>query len=252
MRCEMRISIFYTGDFGRKVIENLVNPSTFCVSCADLCDHCREKRRSYGDLIVDIHEMPGNLPQFIEEPMEYVPKSMGECDLILAIGLHPDLLTTLPYIAKTTGAGAVIVPIEDHKLAPAGVVEQVREKLEEDGVECEFPKPFCSLEKTGKPIIDEFVDMGFGRPVLRIELNLEGEIFTHVKVLRDAPCGSTWFVAKKLKWSDVKDYKEIISGAHHSYPCTGSMERDPLLGDTILHEGGYIIRKSVEEGMENT
>ena len=250
----MRISIFYTGDFGRKVIENLVNPSTFCVSCADLCDHCREKRGSYGNLIVDIHEMPDNLPQFIEEPMEYVPENMGECDLILAIGLHPDLLTTLPHIAKITGAGAVIVPIEDHKLAPAGVVEQVREKLEEAGVECEFPKPFCSLEiseNSGKPIIDEFVDMGFGKPVLRIKLNPEGEIFTHVEVLRDAPCGSTWFVAKKLKWSDVKDYKETISGAHHSYPCTGSMERDPILGDTILHEGGYIIRKSVEDGMES-
>jgi len=147
----------------------------------------------------------------------------------------------------------VIVPIEYHKLAPAGVVEQVRGKLEEAGIECEFPKPFCALEKSksGKPIIDEFVDMGFGKPVLRIELNLEGNIFTHVEVLRDAPCGSTWFVAKKLKWSDVKDYKETISDAHHSYPCTGSMERDPILGDTILHEGGYIIRKSVEDGMED-
>ena len=51
------------------------------------------------------------------------------------------------------------------------------------------------------------------------------------------------FVAKKLKWSDMKDYRETVSDAHHSYPCTGSMERDPILGDTILHEGGYIIRR---------
>ncbi|MGP8330972.1 MAG: DUF166 domain-containing protein [Methanosarcinaceae archaeon] len=248
----MRISVFYTGEFGRKVIENLVNSSTFCISCADLCDHCREKRESYGNLLVDIHEMPDDLPQFIEEPMEYIPQNMGECDLILAIGIHPDLLTTLPYIAKMTGSGAVIVPIEDHKLAPAGVVGEIREKLEKEGIECEFPKPFCSLGKTGKKIIDEFVDMGFGKPVLRIELKNNGEIFTHVEVLRDAPCGSTWFVAKKLKWSDVKDYREIISGAHHSYPCIGSMERDPMLKDTILHEGGYIIRNSVEDGMEKS
>ncbi|HJH31803.1 MAG TPA: thymidylate synthase [Methanosarcinaceae archaeon] len=245
----MRISVFYTGEFGRKVIENLVNSSTFCISCADLCDHCREKREPYGNMIVDIHELPDDLPRFVEEPMEYVPQGMGECDLILAMGIHPDLLTTLPYIAKTTGASAVIVPVEDHKLVPAGVIGEIREKLEEEGIECEFPKPFCSLGKTGKQVIDDFVGMGFGKPVLRIELNPGGDIFTQAEVLRDAPCGSTWFVAKKLKWSDVDDYKETISGAHHSYPCTASMERDPLLEDTILHEGGYIIRKSVEEGM---
>jgi hypothetical protein len=28
------------------------------------------------------------------------------------------------------------------------------------------------------------------------------------------------------------------------------MEKDAQLGDTILHEAGYIIRKSVEEAME--
>jgi hypothetical protein len=85
---------------------------------------------------------------------------------------------------------------------------------------------------------------------LKIELDKKNNIFTHTEVLRDAPCGSTWFVAKKLKWSDVKDYKETISGAHHSYPCTASMEKDPQIGDTILHEAGYIIRKSVEDAME--
>ena len=45
-------------------------------------------------------------------------------------------------------------------------------------------------------------------------------------------------------------YKETISGAHHSYPCTGSMDKDPQIGDTILHKAGYIIREAVEDGME--
>jgi len=30
-------------------------------------------------------------------------------------------------------------------------------------------------------------------------------------------------------------------------PCV--MEKDPAIGDTILHKAGYIIRAAVEEGM---
>jgi hypothetical protein len=75
-------------------------------------------------------------------------------------------------------------------------------------------------------------------------------MFIGAGVLRDAPCGSTWFVAKKLGWTDTPGYKETISGAHHSYPCTATMDKDPQIGDTILHKAGYIIRDAVEAGME--
>ncbi len=246
----MRVIIFYSGDFGRKVIENLVNPDKFCVSCGDLCDHCRENRPSYAGIISAFYELRTELPEFVDEPMEYIPGNLPECDLILAIDLHPDLLSAIPEIAEKTNAKAVIIPADDSKKVPAGLAEQVKNKLESQEVECECPKPFCALELTGKNIIDEFVNMGFGKPLLKIELDKKGKLFTHVEVLRDAPCGATWFVAKKLKWADVRDYKEIISSAHHSYPCTASMEKDSQLGDTILHEAGYIIRKSVEEAME--
>ena len=59
----------------------------------------------------------------------------------------------------------------------------------------------------------------------------------------------TWYVAKKLNWMDVADYKETVSSAHHAYPCTASMGRDTELGDTILYQAGYIIREAVEEGL---
>ena len=48
---------------------------------------------------------------------------------------------------------------------------------------------------------------------------------------------------------DQPDLRERISEAHHSYPCTGSMERDSELGGTVLHVGGYIIRDAVESGL---
>ncbi|WP_406656255.1 DUF166 family protein [Methanolobus sp. ZRKC2] len=247
----MRLNIFYSGDFGKKVIGNLINSDRFCVSCGDLCDHCRESRASFANIITGIFELRTDLPDFVEEPMEYMPEEVPECDLILAIDLNPDILMAIPEIAEKSGAKGVIIPIDDSRLTPTGLAEQVKKELESRGIECECPKPFCALELTGKESIDAFVNLGFGKPLLKIELNKENDIFTHTEVLRDAPCGSTWFVAKKLKWSDIKDYKETISGAHHSYPCTASMERDPQIGDTILHEAGYIIRKSVEEAMEN-
>lgn len=247
---KMKILVLYTGELGRKVIQNLINSSTFCVSCGELCNHCRQARKSYANLIVGIHEFPEDLPTFIEEPAQFLPPKFPECDLILAIGIHPDLLAAIPEVVQKTGAKAVIAPSEDSKKTPAGVLEQLRKELEATGVEFEAPKPFCALEKTGKPVIDAFVDLGFGKPVLRIELSPDGKMFVGAGVLRDAPCGSTWFVAKKLSWTDVSGYKETISGAHHSYPCTASMDKDPQIGDTILHKAGYIIREAVEDGME--
>ncbi|MFZ2500217.1 MAG: DUF166 domain-containing protein [Methanosarcina sp.] len=246
----MKILVLYTGELGRKVIQNLINPGNFCVSCGELCNHCRQARKSYANMIVGIHEFPDDLPPFIEEPGQYLPSRLPGCDLILAIGIHPDLLAALPEVVQSTKAKAVIAPAEDSKKTPAGVLEQLRRELEAMGVEFEAPKPFCALEKIGKPIIDAFVDLGFGKPVLRIEMSPDGKMFIGAGVLRDAPCGSTWFVAKKLGWTDVSGYKETISGAHHSYPCTGSMDKDPQIGDTILHKAGYIIREAVEDGME--
>ena len=245
----MRIIILYTGELGKKVIQNLINSSNFCVSCGDLCNHCRQARKSYANMIVGIHEFPEDLPTFIEEPEQYIPTTLPDCDLILAIGIHPDLLAAIPDVVKKTKAKAVIAPAEDSKKTPAGVLEQLRKELEAMGVEFEGPKPFCSLEKTGKPIIYSFVDLGFGKPMLRIETSPDGKMFIGAGVIRDAPCSSTWFVAKKLGWSDIPGYKETISNAHHSYPCTGSMDKDPQLG-VSLHKAGYIIREAVENGME--
>jgi hypothetical protein len=246
----MKILVLYSGELGKKVIQNLVNSSNFCVSCGELCNHCRQARKSYANMIVGIHEFSDDLPSFIEEPAQFMPQNLPECDLILAIGIHPDLYAAIPEVVQKTGAKAVIAPSEDSKKTPAGVLEQLRKELEPKGVEFEAPKPFCALEKTGKPVIDAFVDMGFGKPVLRIEMSPDGKMFIGAGVLRDAPCGSTWFVAKKLGWTDLPGYKETISGAHHSYPCTASMDKDPQIGDTILHKAGYIIREAVEDGME--
>ncbi|MGQ9468947.1 MAG: DUF166 family protein [Nitrososphaerales archaeon] len=64
-------------------------------------------------------------------------------------------------------------------------------------------------------------------------------------VLRSAPCGSTWYVAQQIKLCKIDGIEQVISNAHHGYPCTASMEFDSELKDTILHKAGYIIREAV-------
>jgi hypothetical protein len=245
----IRISVLYSGEFGKKVLGNLINSDQFCTSCGEACDHCRQGRKSYSGFLTEIHELPADLPEFVEEPEEYLPADLKPCDLFLAMDLHPDLFAGLPTVAKKAHAKGVIAPVENPKLAPAGLVRQVAEKLQKEGIEYAFPKPFCSLEKTGQHVIDRFVEIGFGKP--KIEIILDNEEITTARVIRDAPCGCTWFVARKLVYTEAADFKETVSSAHHAYPCTASMDNDPEIGDTILHKAGYIVRESVGSALDN-
>ena len=64
-------------------------------------------------MIVHFMILEVNLSTFIEEPEQYIPTTLPNCDLILAIGIHPDLLAALPDVVKKTKAKAVIAPAED-------------------------------------------------------------------------------------------------------------------------------------------
>jgi hypothetical protein len=124
-------------------------------------------------------------------------------------------------------------------------------------MEAAFAKPFCALKPDlAKPIVSAFMEKaGIGEPLIDIAVQKSREGKDHIvaaNVIRTAPCGSTWFVAKRMLGlePDQPDIREKISEAHHSYPCTGSMERDTELGDTVLHIGGYIIRNAVEDAFK--
>ncbi|MEA1906006.1 MAG: DUF166 family protein, partial [Euryarchaeota archaeon] len=87
-------------------------------------------------------------------------------------------------------------------------------------------------------------------PVLKI--SVANEVISAVTVKQSAPCGSTWFVAKKLVGAPVSSQeiiREIIAEAHHSYPCTADMTVDRELGDTILHVAGYLIRNATIDAL---
>ncbi|MEX2723612.1 MAG: DUF166 domain-containing protein [Candidatus Freyarchaeota archaeon] len=245
----MRLYVIYGDDFGERVVGNLVNFSNFCTSCGEACGHCRIEYGSFASDIVGVDRIPANLPSFIEEPEKYLPRNPPKCDIIIAIGLHQDLLASLPLLVEKTQAKGVIVPLEDPNWCPPGLQKQVEDELNSMGVAHAFPKPFCMLEDSGhNTIIDQFIKKyKVGKPI--VQVTVDNDTITHTKVLQSAPCGSTWYVMKQIEKRSINGINERISEAHHAYPCTASMQVDKTLGDTVLHVAGYAIRGAVQEAI---
>ena len=131
----------------------------------------------------------------------------------------------------------------------------MEQKCEELGLECAFPKPFCTLEpEKNKPTIARFIEeTRVGRPLLEISTTTIGkdEVIEYAAVRRSAPCGSTWYVARKLAGVSTKKEAlfDAIAKAHHSFPCTATMNPDPETKEPILHIGGFTIREKVDKAL---
>jgi hypothetical protein len=245
----------YSGDYGERVIRNLINDPSFCKSCALLCDFCKYGAYNYVQNIHAAIELPNpsELPRFVERPEEYLPKKIPTADICIATGIHQDLLLALPSRLEREGVMGLVVPIEDFREVPSGLQKQLEEECQQLAVEYAFPKPFCSLEpKEAKPLISRFVqEFKIGKPSVRIttEKRNRSKVIYGVSVERSAPCGSTWYVAKKLIGKEVRRYeiRDVVAKAHHSYPCTATMAVDPEIGEPILHKAGFLIREAVED-----
>jgi len=247
----------YSGEYAERVIRNLINDPSFCKSCGLYCDSCKYNVYSFVRNIRAAMQLPSpsELPAFIDNPEKYMPKKVPKAELCIASGLHKDLLLELPRHIQKVGIKGLIAPIEDFTEVPSGLRKQVVQRCRELGLENVFPKPFCSLEPAeDKPIVSRFVnEFGVGRPSLEISTAKRGkhEVITSTIVRRSAPCGSTWYIAKKLIGVETKKdtLHDSIAKAHHSYPCTATMNVDLELGEPILHTAGYIIREEVEKAL---
>ena len=75
------------------------------------------------------------------------------------------------------------------------------------------------------------------------------------KLRNTAPCGNTFYICRELVRNKTrlnKKLKELISKAHHAYPCNASMKEDAALGDTPLHYAGYIHREAIYDAILKT
>ncbi|MHA1380919.1 MAG: DUF166 domain-containing protein [Candidatus Helarchaeota archaeon] len=253
----MKVYILYTDEFGERIAGNLINVKEFCQVCELNCERetCRGNFPSFAANIYGLENINDeDLPSFIEDPEEFLPKGIPEdIDVLIVVGIHPDLLTAIPDWAEEHRIKAIIIPVEDGQWVKLGLEKSIIKDCKEKGIEIAFPRPACALEPDGQPVIDKFIDyFKIGRP--KIEFNLDNDKLVSYKVLRTAPCGSTFYVCRQLLGKSIDELNEkgaeIISKAHHSYPCNASMMVDPVLKDTNLHTGGYIIRSAVFEAIE--
>ena len=249
----MRLYVLSGDIFADRVIGNLVNSINFCRICDATCSECRIGYGGFAADIVGVKEFDQILPNYIERPEDLLPDDPPKCDLVLAIGLHVDILSAIPSWIGKTGAGALIVPIENPRWCPLGLKRQVEEDLHEMGVGSAFPKPFCSLEKSGNRWIDLFID-GYRVGVPRLKVETWRKKISNGQTVRSAPCGCTWFVSQRIRWCDTTDVptlEQVVANAHHNYPCTASMDIDSELKEPILHKAGYIIRQAVKEALDS-
>jgi hypothetical protein len=69
--------------------------------------------------------------------------------------------------------------------------------------------------------------------------------------VQSAPCGNTYYVAYNLAGQEITpDLNErVVAKYWHSFPCVGSMTTDPELGDSLLHKGGFLHYRAVDEAI---
>lgn len=236
----MRILVLVTGEYGRRHVENL-------------------ERHAPAGWEIRTWQTPRALPPILDDPEDYLPGELPAADLILSLAELPAAAELVPEIARMTGARAVIAPIDSQAWLPFGLARQLRDWLARIGVACVTPMPFCSLTETHSgalryrrefddPCIAAFA-RHFGRPAFEIEVDEPGGTITAVMVTRDACCGCARFVAEKLTGAPTGGALEAGGLAHHHYPCQASMGIDPLLGDTLMHVSGNLMKDALREAL---
>ena len=137
----------------------------------------------------------------VENPRDYI--DVPECDVVIAINVHPDVLVELPEIGCFK---ALIVPACNQNWCLPGLRRQLNEKCEEVGVDFASPKPFCNFESKGliKKFCEEFK---IGKPEFKVKV--DGNKIVKAEVVVSDPCGSAYFVARRMRGYIIQDFQEF-------------------------------------------
>ncbi len=217
------IGVISRGKYGLRLIENIKKNSDFKVSSI---------------------QIPEQLPDFIEAPGDFLAglnldKSVFSSDLVIAYTLHPDLTPEIVRLAGESGAHAVIIA---GGAARAGGLSELKNLSEQYNIHVEVHEICCDIEKCGNNVVDEFASC-FGMPELRI--TTKGGLVSNVEVLRGAPCGSTWHMAKGLSGISAKDAPAKAGLLVQQYPCRALRG---IKGG--IHKAAQLHKKAVKKASE--
>jgi malate dehydrogenase (oxaloacetate-decarboxylating) len=219
------IGVITRGKYGLRLIENIRNNSNFKVSSL---------------------ELPESLPDFIEEPAEFVKgldldRSFFSNDLIITYIIHPDLTPEIARIAGENGAHAVIIA---GGAAKAGGRDELLDISKKYGIHIEIHEICCDIGRSSNKTVMDFGSC-FGRPQIRI--TTKDGIISDILVIRGAPCGSTWHMAKNLIGSKTEDAPAKGGLLVQQYPCRAI--RGSKGG---IHKAAKLHKEAVEKALKES
>lgn len=215
------IGVITRGKYGHRLIETIREHSDFSIVTADL---------------------PEFVPVFIEEPDEYLEalnfdKHVFSAEIIITYSLHPDLTSAIAKLAAEAGVRSLIVPGGPSRAS----VPELKKISEVSGMDIEVDEICCSLEPNdfNRP----FAEL-FGSPILKVKTK-DGKI-ADVKVIKGAPCGSTWYMAEEIVGTEIKDAPPKAGLLIQHYPCRAT--RGEIGG---IHESGELHKQAFIKALEN-
>ena len=215
------IGVITRGKYGHRLIETVREHSDFSIVTADL---------------------PEFVPVFIEEPDEYLEalnfdRRVFSAEIIITYSLHPDLTYAIAKLAAEAGVRSLIVPGGPSRAS----VPELKKISEVSGMDVEVDEICCSLEPNdfNRP----FAEL-FGSPILKVKTK-DGKI-ADVEVIKGAPCGSTWYMAKEIVGTEVKDAPPKAGLLIQHYPCRAT--RGEVGG---IHESGELHKQAFIKALVN-
>ncbi len=215
------IGVITRGKYGHRLIDTVKEHSDFSVVTTDL---------------------PELLPVFIEEPDQYLEalnfdKRVFSAEIVITYSLHPDLTSSIAKLAAKAGVRSLIVPGGPSRAS----IPELKKISEASGMDIEVHEICCTLEPNefNRPFTDIF-----GSPIL--EVKTKDEKIVDVKVLKGAPCGSTWYMTKEIVGVPLKDAPPKAGLLIQHYPCRAA--RGDLGG---IHESGELHKQAFIKALKN-
>ncbi|RLE64420.1 MAG: hypothetical protein DRJ49_02490 [Thermoprotei archaeon] len=226
----MRILVLTQGFYGERIVRNL---------------------RTIREWNVNEVKLPHiEFETALDEPETVEMEGLEDCDILLLACEETSVPLLIPTITERISVKSIIVAVDNPRLVGIGLENLLKYELKKRGITCIFARPLCSLTPCEDKHIDEFTKY-FGRPTLEVTLDEATGTISSVRVRRSAPCGSTYFVARKLVGVGIDDAERRAAILLQCYPCLAACDVDPILKERTIDYAAHLIANAVRDAVES-